>query len=64
LAILSEIFIQIDYFSKRYARKQIWVLFSNTLYKLNLSVFESSLHYPLYRPYRIVSWDMHVAINC
>jgi len=39
LAILSEIFVQIGYFSKSYARKQKWAFFSehgvhttNTLY--------------------------------
>jgi len=30
LAILSEIFIQISYFSKSYARKQKWMFFLNT----------------------------------
>jgi len=39
LVILSEIFIQIGYFSESYARKQKWVFFLNTVYmnvRLNL----------------------------
>jgi len=34
LAILSEIFIQINYFSGSYARKQKWVFFLNTVYRM------------------------------